>query len=348
MSLINARAVFRQLKKDLIGKDAYRGVTLTYAWLANQFGHFALGFIPAIVVYNFIREKPGIHYPELWAALSTWSAWIIFELYNFLGPLVKLPSAKKELNNPDYSFPPAWGNVAFDTLTDLFYFGLGALTASLVCSYSGIVLQVIIAMLLLVAWPAYYWYTTKMYIQYAEYPFQLRLSQWQQPISELNKKAILDYIDNTDNGKHLLLFGSKGSGKTTLAVGLATEVSIKRGCCSYITAVKLLSLFYEQDNHPNVTTHMLWNWRRSSLLVIDDINPGNPVKGDILSTTIFYDILNNPVFGPHNMQHIREKNIVWVMGTEDPATQLEENWQTLLLRIGISKENITTINLDNP
>ncbi|TDO22320.1 P-loop NTPase family protein [Pedobacter duraquae] len=347
MSLINAKAVFTQLKNDLIGKDSYRGVTLTYAWLANQFGHFALGFIPAIVVYNLIREKPGIHYPELWAALGVWAVWILFELYNFLGPLVRLPSGKKELNNPDYSFPPAWANVAFDTVTDLFYFGIGALTASIVCCYSASVSQIIIGMIVLVTWPAYYWYTTKMYIQYAEYPFQLRLSQWKQPISETNKKAVLNYIKNEENGKHLLLFGSKGSGKTTLAVGLSTEISINRGCCSYITAVKLLSLFYERDEHPDVTFNMLWNWRKSSLLVIDDINPGNPIKGDILSTAIFYDILDNPVFGPDNIKHIREKNIVWVMGTEDPAVQLEENWQTLLQRIGISKENITTINLDN-
>ena len=103
MNSINFKAVTTQLKNDLIGKDSYRGVTLTYAWLANQFGHFALGFIPAIVIYNLIKDKPGIHYPELWASLGVWSFWILFELYNFLGPLVKLPSGKKELNNPgDY------------------------------------------------------------------------------------------------------------------------------------------------------------------------------------------------------------------------------------------------------
>ncbi len=35
---ISLKDVLHQLKKDFIGKDSYRGVTLTYSWLANQFG----------------------------------------------------------------------------------------------------------------------------------------------------------------------------------------------------------------------------------------------------------------------------------------------------------------------
>ena len=29
------KRILQQLKADLIGQDSYRGVTLTYAWLAN-------------------------------------------------------------------------------------------------------------------------------------------------------------------------------------------------------------------------------------------------------------------------------------------------------------------------
>ncbi len=49
MKHIPIKAILCQLKKDLVGKDAYRGVSLTYSLLANQFGHFSLGFIPAIM-----------------------------------------------------------------------------------------------------------------------------------------------------------------------------------------------------------------------------------------------------------------------------------------------------------
>ena len=346
MGYINRQAIIGQLKKDLIGKDSYRGVTLTYSWLANQFGHFSLGFIPTIIIYSFLKSKPGIQHPELWAAFGVWSAWILFETYNFLGPLLlKVPTKRTVLNKGNYTFSPAWMNVAFDTLTDLIYFGMGALAASLVCHYHPGMLATLLILLLLVTYPAYYWYTTKMYVQNAEYPFQLRLSQWNQQIDDKNKAAVQEFLDNKEQGKHMLIFGSRGSGKTTLSIGIATEASIKNNCCSYVTAVKLLSLFFEKTANPQ---HLdkLWYWRNCNLLVIDDINPGQPVKGDIITTRLFYDLLNNVDCGPDNIRHIRDKNIIWVMGTDDPTNLLEQKWENLLQQIGVQKSNIVTVNLD--
>ena len=49
--------IINQLKLDLIGKDSHRGVTLTYSWLANQFGHFSLGFIPTYLLCLGLKEK---------------------------------------------------------------------------------------------------------------------------------------------------------------------------------------------------------------------------------------------------------------------------------------------------
>ncbi|RYE29810.1 MAG: hypothetical protein EOP48_32370 [Sphingobacteriales bacterium] len=142
-----------------------------------------------------------------------------------------------------------------------------------------------------------------------------------------------------------MIFGSKGSGKTTLSIGIATEASIKNKCCSYVTAVKLLGLFFEKaaSSQP---AGKLWYWRNCNLLVIDDINPGRPVKGDIITTKLFYNLLNNVDCGPDNIQHIRDKNIIWVMGTDDPTNLLEQKWETLLLQIGVQKSNIITVNLD--
>jgi hypothetical protein len=37
---ISFKRILKQLQADLIGKDSYRGVTLTYAWLANSLGTF--------------------------------------------------------------------------------------------------------------------------------------------------------------------------------------------------------------------------------------------------------------------------------------------------------------------
>mgnify|MGYP003685171887 FL=1 len=83
---ITIKKILQQLKADLIGKDSYRGITLTYAWLANQFGHISLGFIPSFLLYHFLDID------AMKSAIYVSLAWLVFETYNFLGPLL----SKKE------------------------------------------------------------------------------------------------------------------------------------------------------------------------------------------------------------------------------------------------------------
>ena len=65
---VSAKRISMQLKYDLIGKDSYRGVTLSYAYLANQTGHFALAFGPASGIYLILRHCfQHLLFPGLWA-----------------------------------------------------------------------------------------------------------------------------------------------------------------------------------------------------------------------------------------------------------------------------------------
>src|SRR6266446_7166380 len=99
---ITGRDIRNQLKADLIGKDSYRGVTLTYTWLANQFGHISLGFIPTFILYIILSRYYNNEYASFWAAAGISGAWFIFETFNFLGPLL----LSKPFKKPRFMEPP--------------------------------------------------------------------------------------------------------------------------------------------------------------------------------------------------------------------------------------------------
>jgi hypothetical protein len=329
MSQIKWKHIFRQLKADLIGKDSYRGITLTYAWLANQFGHFALGFIPVLVLYTILRSiyEPDPH--PYWSALIIAGFWLLFEIYNFLGPLLK--------KKTDYRFTPAWWNVAFDTATDLVFFWIGTVSAAILLDFSWPAFSLLIALILIVLYPSYYWFTTKMFQQYASYPFQFRLSQWTHHISKEDKDTVTGFLRNPAR-KHLLIFGATGAGKTTLSVGIANELSIRRRASYYTPAIKLYCMFHESE----VKTDALWFWRNTEILVIDDINPGGPIKEDLVGPEKFLQYLDAVNV---NREVIRSRSVIWVLGNHDSSETLRNKWSALLETIGVRGEDVLSINL---
>jgi len=349
MKLISIMDVLRQLKADLIGKDSYRGVTLTYSWLANQFGHFSLGFIPTLIAYDILKNNASIYNKASGSALLVSLVWLLFELYNFLGPLLLKRVSKSKLvsfSGAKYTFSPAWGNIAFDTFTDLCFFWIGAFSASLFLAFSSTVISIIILLFLILLYPISYWYLTKMYLQSAQYPFQFRLSQWDGNIDDNGKKNINEFLNNKNSGKHLFIFGTKGSGKTSIGVGIGTEMSIKHIPCIYTTAMKLFSMFFEADESSALNGTQLWTWRKSTLLIIDDINPGDPIKEDIVSPGAFLKMLDT--FSKANMENrntLKSKNVIWVLGDENLDKALLAKWQNMLVEIGVDKINISSINL---
>ena len=178
MGVISQRDIWRQLKNDLVGKDSQRGFTLTYSWLANQFGHFSLGFIPTFVVYLIIVNPANKQASAVWAALGVGAFWVLFEICNLLGPLLlkrrfkTIVSLSKKLR-----FEPDWKNLGFDTATDLVFFLTGACTAGIIMAYSYLLLIILFILLAVLVLASSYWYVTKIYLQAAQYPFQFRLSQ---------------------------------------------------------------------------------------------------------------------------------------------------------------------------
>lgn len=347
MAKITRKKIFQQLKADLIGKDSHRGVTLTYSWFANQFGHFSLGFIPTLLVYSYLVIYYRDGRPELIAPIAVTLSWLLFELYNFLGPLLKKrKSISKRIYVPgsqEYNFKPAWGNIAFDTFTDLCFFCIGAFTASIFIESTFVAKMTLVICLLVVSYPAYYWFITKMYLQNAFYPVQYRLSQWDFGISKEDKETVLKFLNEEELGNHLFICGGKGRGKTSLSIGLATEYSLKHHSSIYTTASKLFTLFSE--NEPiEKDDSKAWTWRDSSFLIIDDINPGPPVD-EIISASKFMEFLNcSKQLGLINREIIKNKNVVWVLGYQDsPDANTIKDWTKMLEKMNIPAKKIHAI-----
>ncbi len=346
---IPRKAIIAQLKRDLIGKDSHRGVTLTYAWLANQFGHFALGFIPSFIAYIVLDHYTSWDNKAFWAGLMISCTWLLFEIYNFLGPLLL-----KRISNAGhvymggkskYVFQPTWRFIAFDTATDVLFFAFGSFSCATILHptlyWNGIVLICIIVLLL---YPIAFWFTNKIYLMNAGFPKQFRLSQWNYEISENNRSQVLGLIDD-HQGKHVMIFGSVQHGKSELAVGMATQLATKKVKCSYHTGTKLYSKFYLPTNPPD--DQQLWDWDSSDCLIVDDINSGNPVRIDNVTPDELYNYILGEDQGERNIPLIREKHVIWVMGEEHPEEKYQafDNWQSMLMKLGVDSGKIVVIDL---
>lgn len=349
MSSISLREVRRQLKNDLIGKDSHRGVTLTYSWLANQFGHFSLGFIPTFILFLRLKTPGSEKQSAIMAAVYVSLFWLAFEIFNFLFPLL----SKVSYTLQKKYFKPAWKNIGFDTFTDLLFFWFGASVAGLTLSFFQTELWISTFLLLAsIVAAGYYWFVTKIYLQTAQFPFQMRLSQFNKEISDENVDKVLQFRNKTDFGNHLLVFGAANTGKSSLSIGLATEFSIAHGKCYYTTVMKLFSMFFKPDDDDS--RENLWTWRSASLLIIDDINAGDPVQPDIVTADKFLRFLRTDMIkGSENLKKVnidafKEKNVIWVLGNEPDSISRQQKWDALFRELEVDDCKITVVNLTKP
>ena len=152
----------------------------------------------------------------------------------------------------------------------------------------------------------------------------------------------MQFLHSGQAGKHVLLFGARGSGKTSLGIGMGTELSIRHHTCSYTTSMKLLPLFFENQAPPS---DKLWTWRNASLLIIDDVNPGYPVAKDLVTPSIFLNFIDTLTRNEGNRETLRNKNTIWVLGNEDGEEARLDEWKMMLEEIGIERKNILPVNL---
>ena len=270
-----------QLKQDVIGKDAFRGVTLSYAWLANQFGHFALGFIPVIIVHAIISNWWQGTLIACLPAILVWLCWFRFEVFNFYTSLLKF---KDQL----IFYRPRRGHFKWDLITDLLYFLLGSVAALVIILPNAITILIWFLIISLLVNESRYWYLSKIYLQRALYPFQFRLSQWTKPLNEDIKKKIEEFMNPESSNLHLLVFGEDDDEKLLLCVGIGSEMSYQLIKCRYLTTMKIFECFYRDKPEDNEESHLYnWNWHEARFLIIDDINPSHKDMAEVITTAEF-------------------------------------------------------------
>ena len=338
---LSAKTVKAQLKYDLIGKDSQRGITLSYGWLANQCGHCMLGYIPTHLIYLLLHYCFKLDGAAWLSALIVSLIWTIFEYLNVRKPL-------KKQKEEGALFEPDWKNIIHDTVTDLGFFIFGALFAAIVLGGSWI-LSIIILMLCLMLYPASKkWYHTKIFQQAAEYPIQFRLSQWKWKMEEADKEKVLAFLTEKNAGRHLLISGEYKSGKTSLAVAIANELSIQHHACKYTTAIKLFSSFVEPNPPEPQVPGNIWGWRKAHYLVIDDINTGLPGAAELISPETFLQHLQSGNYAIENINSLKQLNVIWVLGDVSSVgiMTLQSTWKAMLQQLGILAENMTHIHLN--
>jgi len=328
---ITLKEVWKTIHADLIGKDSNRGITLTYGWMANQTGHFALGFIPTLVVFHFLNDA-------LLSLIYVASFWTAFEIYNASSPLFM------KAYKGNGAFKLHWSNLLYDTFTDLNFFWLGGATCFIIIDFHRYFMFGLLIGLFAILFSVRFWFLTKLYQQNAFFPYQFRLSQWRADINELHSKVVNQFVKELPSNKHFLVFGHKGSGKTKLMVGMANEASIRKRKSTYTTFSKWVTLLQEDNNTLKETGNSLWLWTESDILVIDDINPGLPKEADkyLANDALSYIKLQHEA---RNAKALVETNVIWIVGS-CAKEETTDNWIEMLQKLKVDPDNIIVIDLD--
>jgi hypothetical protein len=343
------KTISGQIKQDLLGKDAFRGVTLSYTWLANQFGHFALGLIPAAIWYSISASKKSGATVTLGSYIPTFAIWLIwfgFEVFNHVSTISKRKKDSAIVRKAKENFydPRKW-HFRNDWFTDICFFFLGAVAARFLFiqdMYTVLTCCILIPMLV---YEFIYWYPSKIYLQRALYPFQYRLSQWTRNMSDKNKDAVNLFMQSGFSGTQLLVLGEDDDEKIHLCVGIGSEVSYQLKKCRYLTAMKAFECFYRHEAEDSPTAHQFcWNWEEAELLIIDDINPSHTDIREVITTDEFLQKIDDK-HGEENRKLLREKKVIWMLGNETPGKPVEREWKEMLVKIGVDPTNIITINL---
>jgi hypothetical protein len=365
-TVVSGSMIFRQVYHDLFGsKDAQDASTLTYTWVADQFGHVTLGFIVTVLLSAVLSVE--------WSAIVVAVLITLKEAYDYIC----------ELDRRQNAFPFDYADVLFNCATSCIYTWIGAIL-SVVAERFHLWSLLAAPVLVIVSLPiAAYWLRRKVALQQSDVPFLYRLANFPKNFADLGNVAGKDGVSVPKNFadpdkyvriirslveeddpqfRHVVLTGPLNSGKTSLAVGTATEFGYRVGKCRFISLVKLAQTrlspgpgkMERPGRHAGTTFQdgrTIWPLEGVELLVVDDADVDVPqLKFDPQQIKSAL----NAQLGPDFFREMKERRTLWVAGMKDDddrakmwrkiiAELLTDNDETRVGRVALGQKLQSTI-----
>lgn len=309
------RDVWRQVRYDLFEtKDVQDTPTYSYAWIADQGGHFSLGFLPTyLFVWVVAVAGPWLGFEatretNIWIAVGVFCIWVVKELNDLR---LAWRNARRSQSDFKFNFYELLLNIG----TAWLFFAMGSAVAALSFWKLEWALLSLVLVALITVRVSYWWLRRKITFQQANLPYLYRLATFPNNIPKDPKVGmgldearafILKMIEpggpvpGPECSGHLILSGVPDAGKSTLAVAVGTEFVFKLGLCRYLSMVKLLQFASDRETgaaaankggaaDPRVVRpadeefddgRVLWRWDKVELLIVDDVDDIARVQHD--------------------------------------------------------------------
>ncbi len=325
------KQLLNQLKTDLTGKDTLSGYTFTYSWMANQLGHFCMGFVLVFFlvwgVDTFAQQAPSWYYLATYLVASL--VWVLMELRKTIIAI--------NVQRSYGSFEPDTSFIWKDVIVDIAFFIYGTTIAYLGYMYNIWGIVAFVGLLIIYIFPAYHWLMRKMYYQQACFPKYMRLSEITKTFDSTVKTQIEDFSKNKGAIKVILIFGGMQAGKTALANAIAIEHAVKCNVTRYSTFLKFADLLMCRETYNRQKSNQIWPWHFSDILVVDDINSSSN-HFELIKPQDVNDVLYTGALKDENMNFLKNMKSIWVCGGGNAL-----QWKQLFGEIGFSESEILAI-----
>jgi hypothetical protein len=320
--VVTSMEVLKQFWADAYGKEVQSAATYSYTWLADQFGHVCIGIIvdfagtlvSSLAIHYFLGPITGAEY---------WSLVLGLALTVIGVSLWELSAYRSSVKEATGTFPTDTKLLAANAIVATAYMSLGGvlgfafhLTAvpALLISAAVVIVAIILA-------PG--WLRQKMIWQKASIPYLFRLADATRSIKSEDAKLLQDIIDaGAPPGTkpyQVVIGGPIGSGRTSIAAGIATEFAFKNNKVRYLGldcllefAVNSVGGLYPNEDGP--TTINYWPWSEAQVVVIDGVGPFVAVNepNREANFTRFQGMLQNDLKNVADV--LKNCHTIWVLG----------------------------------